>query len=136
MLPLSTAPPQFTSTPDDVLATRGDMIRLTCTAMAFPAIHTVVWRKNGTTIGQLPPYIINTVTSATTDMTQFTTETTLSIENAQKEDSGVYECELTNNFTSITSEARVYVQGMQKVERGCAKDVPYTSYEHLCVLFG
>ena len=106
------------------------MIRLTCTAMAFPAIHTVVWRKDGTAIGQLPPYIINTVTSGTT---LSTTETTLSIENAQKEYSGVYECELTSNTTSINSEATVSVQGMHKMYITfhtcmCEDDIANTKY--------
>ena len=113
MLLLSTAPPQFASTLDDVLATRGDTIQLTCTAMAFPAIHTVVWRKDGTTIGNLPQYNTGTTTNASIDRTLFTTETSLSIENAQKQYSGVYRCEFVNDIGNINSEANVSVQGVQ-----------------------
>ena len=74
------------------------------------------------------PYTISTVTMDSTDGTQFTTETSLMVENAQKENGGVYVCALTNDVTSIMAEASVYVQGMRLVM--CSNHSLYNNHAH------
>lgn len=93
-----TAPLSAKIDPDSQTVDVGKMATLSCRVMGHP-VHSVVWLKNG-----IPLVTAGSVNLVSRDILQ--------INPVKREDSGVYQCMVSNDEESVQGAADLFVAGM------------------------